>query len=104
METVHAKQLPIPPIAAQDPRAIEMVRIWAASGKQHVSLATGLWKDPAAWGIMLVDLLTHVSNAYAQTTNENVEHIRQRIKDGFDVEWATRTDRPIGEIIRKEDE
>ncbi|MFM8220675.1 MAG: DUF5076 domain-containing protein, partial [Planctomycetaceae bacterium] len=53
------RQLPVPPTAAGDVRAIELVRVWAAHGKQHVSLATSIWQDPAAWGIMLVDLAKH---------------------------------------------
>jgi hypothetical protein len=58
------QELPIPELALGDDNARELVRVWAAHGAQHVSLATGLWKDPAAWGIMLVDLARHVAKAY----------------------------------------
>src|SRR3954470_20703284 len=63
----HLKQLPVPQPALNDARAGEKLRVWAAGGKQHVSLATGLWKDPASWGIMLTDLARHVARAYEQS-------------------------------------
>lgn len=46
-------ELPIPGPAQRDDSAQEIVRVWAAAGAQHVALATGLWHDPAAWGILL---------------------------------------------------
>ena len=100
MNPSHPKQLPIPPLVAQDERAIELARVWAAGGKQQVSLATGLWKDAASWGIMLVDLAKHVANAYEQTTGENRDRVLQRIKEGFDAEWAKQTDTPTGGLLR----
>jgi hypothetical protein len=95
---LHPQELPIPSAASRDNRAIELARIWAAGGKQHVSLATGIWDDPAAWGIMLVDLAKHVANAYAQTTGAMESETLQRIKEGFDAEWNTATDRPTGQV------
>ncbi len=95
----HSRQLPIPPAAADDDRAVELVRVWAAKGKQHVSLATGLWDDPASWGIMLVDLAKHVANAYEQTTGQNRDDVLNRIKAGFDAEWEKETDTPTGRLL-----
>ena len=46
----HPGQLPIPDQVASDPKAIELVRIWAGNGKQQVAMATGLWEDPAKLG------------------------------------------------------
>ena len=66
---------------------------------QHVSLATGLWSDPAAWGIMLVDLARHVALAYQQTQGLQSEDVLDRIKAGFDAEWNNATDKPCGGII-----
>lgn len=92
------KQLPIPGPAVEDPRAIEMVRVWAAGGKQHVSLATGIWDDPANWGIMLVDLAKHIANAYEQSRGLNRITVLRRLREGFDAEWGSPTDSPSGEI------
>jgi hypothetical protein len=38
-----------------DANAVELLRVWAASGKQHVTIRTEVWEDP--WGIFLVDLV-----------------------------------------------
>jgi hypothetical protein len=94
----HPKQLPIPDSAQTDPRAIELARIWAAGGKQHVTLATGFWSDPAAWGIMLVDLAKHVANAYEKSSGMNRQEVLHRLRQGFDAEWSTATDSPTEEI------
>jgi hypothetical protein len=95
---MHARQLRIPPAAVRDAKAVELVRVWAAQGNQHVTLATNLWKDPAAWGIMLVDLAKHVASAYQQTTGKDFVDVLKRIKQGFDAEWDTATDQPTGAI------
>lgn len=96
---LHPRQLPIPETAIQDERALELVRVWAAQGQQYVSLATEVWKDPAAWGILLVDLAKHVANAYEQTTGENRAIVLRRMKDGFDAEWHFETNKPTGIVV-----
>src|SRR5437868_6911910 len=92
------QQLRIPPAAESDPKAIELIRIWAANGKQHVSIATNIWEDPAAWGMMLVDLAKHVALAYQQTSGQDVASVLERIKEGFDAEWQHATDSPSGGV------
>ena len=92
-------ELPIPPAAQDDPRSIELARIWAAGGRQHVTLATGLWNDPAGWGIMLVDLARHVASAYHQAEGRPVAATLARIKQGFDAEWGNATDSPSGRLL-----
>lgn len=99
MSKSHPNELPIPPIAQADERARELLRIWAAKGKDHVTLATGLWEDPACWGIMLVDLIKHVANAYVQTRGDNREKVLARVKEGFDAEWLKATDKPKGGLL-----
>ena len=94
-----ASELPIPPSAASDIGAKEILRVWVAGGRQHVSLATGEWKDPAAWGIMLVDLARHLANAHAQTRQSNPAEVMARIREGFDAEWEHPTDKPTGGIL-----
>ena len=91
------KELQIPDCAARDKRSVELLRVWAAQGKQHVSIATG-WKDPACWGIMLVDLAKHIANAYQLTAAFSHEDALRRIKSGFDAEWAVETDEPTGHM------
>src|SRR5579862_5346158 len=91
-------QLQIPDAAKQDPKSFELLRVWVANKGQHVSLKTGVWKDPAAWGIMLNDLMQHIANAYQQDQGlDRVETLR-RIKAGLDAELASPTDRPSGHV------
>jgi hypothetical protein len=94
-----AKELPIPPAVASDAKAIELLRVWAAHGQQHISLATNIWKDPATCGIMLVDLAKLIADAYHQTTGKDSLSILKRIRDGFDVEWGNPTDEPSGKLL-----
>lgn len=95
----HPRQLPIPDAAIRDTKALELLRVWAASGQQHVALATGVWSDPASWGIMLVDLAKHIANTYEQSNGSDRESVLARLKEGFDAEWTTQTDEPTGEML-----
>ncbi len=94
----HRKELLIPPAACVDPKALEILRVWAAEGGQHVTMATGLWDDPAMWGLMLVDLAKHVAAAYAHIEGRDRERVLARIREGFDAEWDDPTDRPRGQV------
>ncbi len=91
-------QLPIPDAAANAASAMEVLRVWVADGDQHVSLATGLWDDPAAWGLLLVDLARHVARSYEQGGGPNVDAALSRIREAFDAEWNSPTDEPQGGI------
>ena len=93
-------QLPIPDAAQRDPRAIEMLRVWAALGGQHVSIKTGLWEDPAIWGLMLVDLARHVARAHEQLGQMSSVDFLDRLKLGFDTEWNSPTDAGRGQLVR----
>jgi Domain of unknown function (DUF5076) len=91
-------ELIIPDAAKQDPSSFELVRVWVARKAQHVSLRTGVWKDPAAWGIMLADLARHVANSYQDDGRDPVIAL-QRIRDGLDAELDKPTDKPTGRLI-----
>lgn len=90
------KELPVPPAARTDIAARELARVWAAGGEQHVSLEIGLWPDPAAWGLLLVDLARHVSDAYGRTQGQDPADVLARIREALDAEWETPTDAPTG--------
>ena len=81
-------QLVIPEAAQQDVDSFELLRVWVANGGQHVSLRTGVWTDPAAWGLMLADLARHVANSYEDGANLERSAALQRIKAGFDAEFS----------------
>jgi hypothetical protein len=53
------KFLDPPPAASRDKASFELLRVWVAEQGQHVSLRSGAWEDPFAWGIVLADLARH---------------------------------------------
>jgi hypothetical protein len=94
-----SKELVIPPEATTDPKAMELIRVWAAHGVQHVSMSPGVWKDPAIWGIVLVDLARHVANYYHQVHGLNKEDVLLRIKELFNAEWESPTSGVTGNTV-----
>jgi len=82
-----------PPIAGTE-GAREILRVWGGSGlPQQVSLNI-TWKDPAAWGILLVDIARHVSKSYAGQGEFSEEQALSRIHAGLKAELAVPTDEP----------
>lgn len=86
--------LEIPYSAVDDPKAVEIARIWAAHGKQHVHIRTGLWRDAGAWGIMLADFAI----AYEEDGRGDYLEVLDQIRKLFDAEWDAPTDLPTGKL------
>ena len=57
------KHLDPPPASTRDAASFELLRVWIAEQGQHVSLRSGMWEDPFAWGIVLADLARHIVHA-----------------------------------------
>jgi hypothetical protein len=95
----QTRELPVPAAVSSAENAFEIARIWITEDCQHISLATDIWNDPAAWGLMLVDLARHVARAYEQREGRDPEKVLARIKEGFDAEWNNPTDTPKGNIL-----
>ncbi len=93
-----SNQLQVPPAARNDRRSFELLRVWIANESQHISLRAGVWEDPAAWGMMLVDLAGHIANSYEQTEGLDRAEVLAKIREGFDAEWDAPTDEIAGEI------
>lgn len=81
-----------PPIAA-NPKSIEVLRVWAVPGAPQQVTLRPAWKDPAAWGLLLVDIARHASRAYA-ADGQDEKKVLARIRAGFDAEWGNPTDVP----------
>ena len=96
-----ANELLIPDTAEGDPNAFEVLRVWVAKGGQHVSISTGVWEDPEAWGIVLADLAGHVANAYAQVAGLERQQTLDKIKDFFNRELDSPTHTPKGTVRNK---
>ena len=91
-------ELLIPPVAEEDPKAIEIIRVWVAKGGQHVSLNPLVWRDPQAWGIVLADLAGHVANAYEQALGLDRGQTMRKITDLLLAELTTPTDNARGQM------
>ena len=91
--------MPIPDAAKSDPNSVEMLRVWIAHEGQHVSLRVDVWDDPAYWGVMLADLIRHITNAYHQQYGVDRDQILARIRAHLDAEFESPTDEPRGQIL-----
>jgi hypothetical protein len=95
------KFLDPPPAATRDKASFELLRVWVAEQGQHVSLRSGAWEDPFAWGIVLADLARHIVNAEAMQNKELDENAYlQRLLEGFQAEIDSPTDEPEGELMQ----
>lgn len=92
-EHKNKNNLEVPPIATQDRSAVEVLRVWAAPGSpQQLTLRTA-WKNPAAWGLLLVDVARHAAQAYAKEGLDRTA-VLEAIRQTWEAEWAHPTDSP----------
>ncbi len=95
------KILDIPPAAQRDKASFEVMRVWIAEQGQHVSIQSGAWDDPFAWGIVLADLARHIALAHQmQNAKVDPEAFMERLLEGFQAEIDNPTDEPEGEITQ----
>ena len=95
------KHLEPPPASTRDAASFELLRVWIAEQGQHVSLRSGVWEDPFAWGIVLADLARHIALAH-QLQNEGADPAAflTRLLEGFQAEIENPTDEPEGEVTQ----
>ena len=95
------KVLNIPPVTQRDKASFEVMRVWIAEKGQHVSIRSGAWEDPFAWGIVLADLARHIALAH-QLQNEGADPAAflTRLLEGFQAEIENPTDEPEGEVTQ----
>lgn len=89
----NKNELDPPPIAAQNPAAVEVLRVWAAPGESQQVALQVTWKDPRAWGLMLVDIARHAANAY-EVEGLDPDAVLDSIRKMWDAEWSDPTDEP----------
>ncbi len=95
------KTLSIPPVAQRDKASFEVMRVWIAEQGQHVSIRSGAWEDPFAWGIVLADLARHIALAHElQGEAADKDAFLERLLEGFHVEIDNPTDEPEGEVTQ----
>ena len=89
-------ELDPPPIAFDDPKSIEVLRVWASPLVGQQFTINPVWQDPGAFGLLLADIANHAANAYAQS-GMNREEAFNRIVELFEAELRSPTD-PYKEI------
>jgi hypothetical protein len=96
------RELEPPPAATTDPKATEMLRLWAANGKLEVSMNIGAYEkqghdEAKAWGIIISDFTRHVARALSQRYGRNEEQEMARIRESFLLELNGPTSDITGE-------
>ena len=95
------KNLSVPTAAQRDKASFEVLRVWIAEQSQHVSIRSGAWEDPFAWGIVLADLARHIAHANElQNPGADTAAFLQRLLEGFEAEIENPTDEPEGEVTQ----
>ncbi len=74
--------------------------MWIAEQGQHVSIRSGAWADPFAWGIVLADLARHVAHAHELQNEAESDAFLKRLLEGFQAEIDNPTDEPEGEVTQ----
>src|ERR1700730_14942209 len=95
------KNLSIPPVAQRDKASFEVMRVWIAEQGQHVSIRSGAWEDPFAWGIVLADLARHIALAHQlQKEGTHPDALLERLIEVIQAEIDNPTDEPEGEVTQ----
>ena len=87
------KPLDPPNTIEGDPKATEMLRLWAAHGKLNVAINIGTYEsseidEAEAWGTILSDCAHHVARALQQRYDLPIENSLRTIREAFMTETA----------------
>jgi len=80
-----------PPIATENPDAVEVLRVWAAPGAPQQLTLQPVWGDPGAWGLVLADVARHAAQAY-ERGGQNHDEALERICAVLRAELSVPTD------------
>ena len=91
--TETQRELSVPATVVEAPNAREILRLWTSDAGERVTLRIdGL--EPAAWGLMLVDVARHVAHAYARQGQWTVNDAFVQLVTMFIAEIQQPTDSP----------
>jgi len=70
------RTLVVPLAAQRDESAIQMLSAWIAENGLHCTMNVGMWRadgrdEPAAWGILLADVVRHLAHAIQSEHGED---------------------------------
>lgn len=81
-------ELSIPDGIEDDPKATEILRLWAANKELNVSIKLGSYHDRGfdeaeAWGVIITDFARHVARGLSQRYGLDEDKQLEKIKKGF---------------------
>lgn len=86
----HSNQLPLPAQIDHEPEAIEVLRLWQAGSRHHVSLNNKLEGSPENFGAALAQLAIHSATIHARHHKISPEEALRCIIHGFKNELANK--------------
>jgi len=86
------RELQIPQDASNDSGSLEILRVWLKREQQVLACRPDCWDDPAAWGLLLVDIARQIAHGYCQRHGGDPASVLSRIREGLDAEWFAPTD------------
>ncbi len=96
-----AKEQPIPPDAAANDEAVEVLRAFVVDGGLSISFVRA-FDDPQMWGMVLVDIARHAARAYEKEGAMSEADALASIVDMFDAELSHVTDPGITTVRDKQ--
>lgn len=94
----RGRELLRPPATDEDPDSFEILRVWAADGEQHVTIAPALAGGAEDFGVMLAQLARHGARLYSQRDGHSFENAVALIRSGLDHEFENPTGAETGDI------
>jgi hypothetical protein len=96
--------MPIPEAAIRDPNSVEMLRAWVAEHGLHCSLKIGMYEEDGidearAWGILLSDVMRHISRAFSVEFNRDEAKTLEDIKGYLLAELEKPTSAASGKFV-----
>jgi hypothetical protein len=88
-------ELPVPPDAAHDPEATELLRAWVIDQALHCTLNAGAFEDPATWGLLLADVIHHLGDALKDDGRDPAQTM-QMIRAAMEAELNAPSEHPAG--------
>ena len=97
------RPLVIPPAAQRDEHSIQMLSAWIAERGLHCAINVGMWEaeghnEPAAWGVLLADVMRHLANAIQTGRDGSSEVTIEKIVDSLLKELEKPTSKATGEF------
>lgn len=97
------RALVVPPAAQRDEGAIQMLSAWVAEQGLHCTMNVGMRhaqgrNEPAAWGILLADVVRHLANAIQTERGTSAEVTIDEIAESLREELSRPTSKAVGEF------